>query len=203
MPSAGRLIHTIGVTIQTNSEGHMKTPLVALVFAVASFNAAACDKFAIRVLPFDVYENTSLSVAELNDRFREPGKPAMVSFIRAQRTIKFDPQRCSLMVGYEDPTLYVANEANSDECMKKRVFAREHERLKVYERFVATLSKRVTATSRRIKDDFALGVKSELQSALFDDLTVVEHELEVTNSELSYSSLPFACDGAMVKFIPR
>lgn len=180
---------------------HMR--LIVAFLALGCGKAMACDKYAVRVLPFEVYENTSLSIAELNDRFREPGKPAMVSFIKAKSTVKSDPKRCALTVGYEDPTLYVSAEANADDCMKKRVFARERERLKVYERYVATLGKRVATASKRFKDDLVGGPKPEFLSVLFDELSAYESDLAATDSELSYSALPFACDGVMIRLIPR
>jgi hypothetical protein len=181
----------------------MRATLIAAVLALGSIEATACEKYLVRVLSFDVHENILLSVAELNSRFREPGKPIMVSFIQAKATVKSDPKRCALTVGYEDPTLYVSAEANADECMKKRVFSRERERLKVYERYVATLDKRVIATSKRFKDDLVGGPKPELLSALFDELAAFESDLAATDSELSYSALPFACDGVMSRFIAK
>ena len=181
----------------------MKSVVISLVLALGLGTAVACDKFTILAYPFDVYEDTSLSAAQLNERFRESGKPVMVSFIRAKGGVASDPRRCTLTVGYENPTLYVASEVNDSECMKKRVFTRERERLKIYERFVDTLPKRVSVATKRFKDDLVGGPKPDLLAILFDELAAVELAIEAHDSAFSYSSMPFACDGAMIRFLPR
>jgi hypothetical protein len=181
---------------------HLRVWIVTGLFIIAPCCASACERFHISVFPFDVYENTILTAAELNRRFRLPTEYVIVSYIKAQGSVSSDPKNCTLTVGYKEPTLYVAKEANDNPCANKRVFAEERKRLQIYERSAATLRARATAVTKRLKDDISLGSESTLIAALLNEVEAASKEVAAYDGAVSHHALPFTCDGVLIPFLP-
>jgi len=157
----------------------MKSAFAAILLAACG-SAAACDRYDVAVLPFEVREDRTKTFAELTAMNKGAGTFGQLR-LDQYLAIQGAPQ-CRIVVGYAKPILFVAAELAADACAFEHVYRHELVHVAIYRDALLTLGERV---AKRGGD----------KSAIFEELDSVLPANAAHDSPAEYLGNMSACGG--------
>jgi len=152
---------------------------VALLCALLSSLAHACDAINVEVLPFTVASDYTRSADELGGR---------VGLVEVKLTAKVSG--CTAVVGYANPVLRVASELRRNQCAFEHVLTHENEHVRIYEEALRTLASRIEARSAE-----------DLFKVASEEVLAVLPAHEAHDSPEEYATNATACNGRIAKLV--